>query len=451
MSNPTKKMSLVQATMLVSGNMIGTGIFLLPVSLASIGGIAVFGWLIAAAGAAALGLAFAKLGELDPQEGGPYAYARDFLGPYVGFQTNYVYWFANWIGNVAIALAAVGYLAEFIPRINSPYASVAAAAVVIWVLTFANIRGPRVIGALETWTVGLAMIPILAIAFLGWFWFNPTTFMNGWNVMGSSNLHAISRAASIALWAFMGIESASVSAGVIENPKRNIPLATLYGLAISAVVYLLSCTVIMGIIPNAQLRTSHAPFAEAARMVVGTPGMVIIGVCAILKSVGALGGWMLLVGQSAKAAADDGMFPRMFGRINRYGVPGVGLVVVSVLMTIVLLATMSPTIAGQFDRIINLAVILIVVPYIYASVAVVKVVFDHVGRGRTFSFYKVVALAAVCYCLWTIVGGDPKTVMQSLVGLLVSVPLYPFFIGSMEAAAERKQKTRMAAAVGSTQ
>ena len=446
MSNPTKKMSLVQATMLVSGNMIGTGIFLLPVSLASVGGIAVFGWLIAAAGAAALGLAFAKLGELDPQEGGPYAYARDFLGPYIGFQTNYIYWFANWIGNVAIALAVVGYLAEFIPSINSPRASVAAAAVVIWVLTFANIRGPRVIGVLETWTVGLALIPILAIAFLGWFWFNPATFMNGWNVMGSSNLHAISRAASIALWAFMGIESASVSAGVIENPKRNIPLATLSGLAISAVVYLLSCTVIMGIIPNAQLRTSHAPFAEAARMVVGTTGMVIIGLCAILKSVGALGGWMLLVGQSAKAAADDGMFPRIFGKINRYGVPGVGLIVVSVLMTIVLLATMSPTIAGQFDRIINLAVILIVVPYIYSSVAVVKVVFDHVGRGRTFSFFKVVALAAVCYCLWTIMGGDPKTVMQSLVGLLLSVPLYPFFIASMQAAAERKQKIRMAAA-----
>jgi arginine:agmatine antiporter len=446
MSNPAKKMSLVQATMLVSGNMIGTGIFLLPVSLASVGGIAVFGWLIAAAGAAALGLAFAKLGELDPQEGGPYAYARDFLGPYIGFQTNYIYWFANWIGNVAIALAVVGYLAEFIPSINSPRASVAAAAVVIWVLTFANIRGPRVIGVLETWTVGLALIPILAIAFLGWFWFNPATFMNGWNVMGSSNLHAISRAASIALWAFMGIESASVSAGVIENPKRNIPLATLSGLAISAVVYLLSCTVIMGIIPNAQLRTSHAPFAEAARMVVGTTGMVIIGLCAILKSVGALGGWMLLVGQSAKAAADDGMFPRIFGKINRYGVPGVGLIVVSVLMTIVLLATMSPTIAGQFDRIINLAVILIVVPYIYSSVAVVKVVFDHVGRGRTFSFFKVVALAAVCYCLWTIMGGDPKTVMQSLVGLLLSVPLYPFFIASMQAAAERKQKIRMAAA-----
>ena len=90
MGDPARKMSLVQATMLVAGNMIGTGVFLLPVNLASVGGIAVFGWLVATAGAAALGLIFAKLGELDPQEGGPYAYARDFLGPYVGFQTNYI-------------------------------------------------------------------------------------------------------------------------------------------------------------------------------------------------------------------------------------------------------------------------------------------------------------------------------------------------------------------------
>src|SRR5213592_3028245 len=125
-------MSLLQATMLVSGNMIGTGVFLLPASMASVGGIAFFGWLIAALGAAAVGLVFAKLGQLDPQEGGPYAYARDFLGPYVGFQTNYVYWFGNWIGNIAIAVAAVGYLAEFVPAITAPPASVIATAAVIW-------------------------------------------------------------------------------------------------------------------------------------------------------------------------------------------------------------------------------------------------------------------------------------------------------------------------------
>lgn len=446
MSDPARKMSLLQATMLVAGNMIGTGVFLLPVTLATVGGISVFGWVIATAGAAALGLVFAKLGELDPQEGGPYAYARDFLGPYVGFQTNYIYWFGNWVGNIAIAVAAVGYLAEFIPGIAGPPASVFATAIVIWVLTFANILGPRVVGALETWTMALALIPILAIAFFGWFWFDSDTFLAGWNVSGGSDFSAVSRAASMALWAFMGIESAAVSAGVIENPKRNIPLATLIGLAISAVVYVLSSTVIMGIIPNSELQASHAPFAEAARMAVGTAGMVIISVCAILKSVGSLGGWMLLVGQSAKAAADDGMFPSAFARLNRHGVPGRGLVIVGVLMTIVLFATMSPTIAGQFSRIIDLAVILAIIPYIYASVAVVKVVFDHKLPARTFQTFKWIAIAAVAYCLWAVVGGNPQTVVNAMVVLLLSVPFYPFFIRSMEAAASRKQAQRAGAA-----
>jgi arginine:agmatine antiporter len=436
-SAPGRKMGLLQATMLVAGNMIGTGVFLLPVNLAHVGGIAIFGWLIATAGVAALGLTFAKLGELNPQQGGPYAYARDFLGPYAGFQTNYVYWFGNWIGNIAIAVAAIGYLAELVPGITHPPGSVLATAALIWLLTFANILGPRVVGALETWTMALALIPILAIAILGWIWFNTDTFMAGWNVSGESNLHATSRAASMALWAYMGIESAAVSAGVIENPSRNVPLATLAGLALAAVVYVLSSSVIMGIVPNEELRTSHAPFAEAARLVIGSAGAIVISVCAVLKSVGSLGGWMLLVGQSAQAAADDGMFPRVFARLNSNGVPGIGLAIVGVLMTVVLFATVSPTLADQFSRIVDLAVILIIVPYVYSAVAVVKVIYDRQLPRRTFQLYKWIALTAVVYCLWAVIGGDPDTVVHAMVALLISVPLYPFFIRSMAAANKR--------------
>jgi arginine:agmatine antiporter len=432
-------MGLLQATMLVAGNMIGTGVFLLPVNLAHVGGIAIFGWLIATLGVAALGLTFAKLGELNPQQGGPYAYARDFLGPYAGFQTNYVYWFGNWIGNIAIAVAAIGYLAELVPGITHPPGSVLATAALIWLLTFANILGPRVVGALETWTMALALIPILAIALLGWIWFNPDTFLAGWNVTGESNLHATSRAASMALWAYMGIESAAVSAGVIENPSRNVPLATLSGLALAAVVYVLSSSVIMGIVPNEELRTSHAPFAEAARLVIGSAGAIVISVCAVLKSVGSLGGWMLLVGQSAQAAANDGMFPRIFARLNSNGVPGIGLAIVGVLMTIVLFATVSPTVADQFGRIVDLAVILIIVPYVYSAVAVVKVIYDKQLPRKTFQLYKWIALTAVVYCLWAVIGGDPDTVVHAMVALLISVPLYPFFIRSMAAANKRAE------------
>jgi arginine:agmatine antiporter len=430
-------MNLTQATMLVAGNMIGTGVFLLPVNLAQVGSIAIFGWVIATIGVAAIGLIFAKLGELKPSAGGPYAYARDFLGPYAGFQTNYVYWFGNWIGNVAIAVAATGYLAELIPGLSAPTAGVIATAALIWALTFTNILGPRVVGALEAWTMMLAVIPILAISLLGWMWFDPQIFLAGWNVSGDTDMQAVSRAASMALWAYMGIESASVSAAVIENPSRNVPLATLIGLGLAAVVYVLSSSVIMGILPNEQLQTSHAPFAEAARLAIGTPGVILISVCAVLKSIGSLGGWMMLVGQSAQAAARDGMFPRIFGRENANGVPGAGLVIVSVLMTIVLFATMSPTLADQFNRIVNIAVILIIVPYIYSVVAVVKVIHDKGLPRRVFLTYKWLAIVAVIYCLWVILGGDQLTVVHAMVALLLSVPLYPFFIRSMEQAAKR--------------
>jgi arginine:agmatine antiporter len=419
-------MSLAQATMLVAGNMIGTGIFLLPVNLAHVGSISIYGWLIATAGAAALGLVFARLGQVNPQPGGPYAYARDFLGPFAGFQTNYIYWFGNWVGNIAIAVAAVGYLAELVPHIDTPPGSTLVTALVIWILTFANILGPRVVGALEAWTMTLALIPIVAIAVLGWWWFDPQIFKASWNVSGESDWHAISRAGSMVLWAYMGIESAAVSAGVIENPSRNIPLATISGLVIAAVVYMLSSSVIMGIMPAAELQNSHAPFAEVARIAIGAPAAIVISICAVLKSVGSLGGWMLLVGQSAKAAADDGMFPRIFGTLNKNGVPQHGLIIVSVLMTLVLFATMSPTIAEQFNRAVDLAVILIIVPYVYSVVALINLLAIHRAPHKTMLGFQFIALAALLYCLWAMIGGDQHTVVNAFVALLISVPLYLF-------------------------
>jgi arginine:agmatine antiporter len=425
-SAPGKKMSLPQATMLVAGNMIGTGIFLLPVNLAHVGSISIYGWLIATAGAAALGLVFARLGQIDPQQGGPYAYSRDFLGPYAGFQTNYIYWFGNWVGNIAIAVAAVGYLAELIPNIDAPPMSTIVTAVVVWVLTFANILGPRVVGALEAWTMALALIPIVGIAIIGWWWFDPAVFKGSWNVSGDSDWSAVSRAASMVLWAYMGIESAAVSAGVIENPQRNIPLATIAGLILAAVVYILSSTVIMGIMPAAELQNSHAPFAEVARIAIGPAAAIVIAVCAVLKSVGSLGGWMLLVGQSAKAAADDGMFPKVFGRLNSHGVPAIGLIIVAVLMTLVLFLTMSPTIADQFSRAVDLAVILIIVPYIYSCIALINLLALKGDRSKSLHLYRVAALVAVVYCLWAMVGGDPHTIRNAFVALLISVPLYLF-------------------------
>ena len=234
--------------------------------------------------------------------------------------------------------------------------------------------------------MALALMPILAIALLGWFWFDSETFLSGWNVSGGSDMHAISRAASMALWAYMGIESAAVSAGVIENPKRNIPLATLIGLGLAAVVYMLSSTVIMGILPNAELQTSHAPFAEAARLAIGTPGVdrhqrvrgaEVDGLARRLDAAGRSVG----KGRGGRRHVSHRSSPGS----TRTACRAAGLVVVAVLMTVVLFATMSPTLAGQFNNLVDLAVILIIVPYIYSAVAVVKVILRPGTSGQDVS------------------------------------------------------------------
>ncbi len=431
-------MSLLGATMLVAGNTIGTGLFLLPADLATVGSISILGWVVATVGAMALGLVFAKLGELQPALGGPYAYARDFFGSYLGFQTNYIYWLANWVGNVAIAVAVTGYLSELLPPLQHQPLSALSTIGVIWLLTLANIVGPRFIGRLETWTMGLALVPICGIAILGWFYFDPKLFAEGWNVSGRSDMGAVSRSASIALWAYMGLESASVSATNIENPRRNVPIATLAGLGIAAVAYVACSTVIMGILSNAELQKSPAPFAAAAGIAFGKAGIVVVALCAILKSSGALGGWMLLVGESAQAASRDGMFPSLFGKTNANGVPVRGLVLVSLLMTLVVILTMSPTIAHQFDAIIDLAVVLVVIPYLYSSVAVWHVCHDHNVPEATLRRYVAIGLVASAYCLWALWGSAPGTGRNALIVVCASVPLYPIFIRSMKAAERRK-------------
>lgn len=428
MSQPApQKMGLTMATMLVAGNMIGTGVFLLPANLATVGSISSFGWLIATAGAIALGLVFARLSQINPQPGGPYAYARDTFGNYIGFVSNYAYWFGNWIGNVAIALVVTGYLSHLWPWLEGIYPRLGFTLAVIWLLSLANARGARWIGALETGTLLLALIPILSIAIAGWWWFDATLFKTGWNVSGMEDSAAISRSASIALWAFMGVESAAVSADVIDNPKRNIPLATLMGLALAAVIYISCSLVIMGIVPMEQLRDSSAPFADVAQLMVGPWAVVVIALCAIFKSIGALGGWMLLVGQSAKAAAEDGLFPRVFCKLNRHGMPGTGLMIVAVLMSLLLFVTSSPTLARQFDQLTNIAVLLTIIPYLFSAGALAATTLERNETGLLRAGCLLTAAGAVAYCLYALLGADAQLLAYATVALLFSAALYPFF------------------------
>jgi len=427
-----KKMGLAMATVLVLVNMVGTGIFLLPVSMASVGSISIIGWLVAGIGAAAIGLMFAMLGALKPEAGGPYAYAREALGPYLGFQTNYIYWSANLVGNIAVATTVTGYFTELIPWLGGAGQEVAFSIGVIWVATAINIVGPRCVGFFTGWGTVLAMIPLLAVAFLGWIWFNPETFLGSWNPHHDSEWDAVSTSAAFALWAFMGVESAAVASDVIENPKRNVPLATMIGLTIAGLLYISTCTVLMGIMPAEELAKSSAPFADAAAKVVGPVGAIVIALCAIFKAGSSLIGWTLTISQSAAAAAKDGLFPKIFGRVDSRGVTTLNFLITGGLMSLIVVLTASPTLAKQFNEIIDMAIILTILPYMYSGIAFLKI--GKLAGTNRWHHYLVVGIVAVVsvYCLWVVAGSDASLTRNAMIILFASVPLYPLFARNFE-------------------
>jgi arginine:agmatine antiporter len=423
MTTDAKKIGLIPATMMVAGNMMGAGVFMLPASLAATGSIALLGWCVTIAGAVSLALVFAKLAAIDPVAGGPYAYTKKAFGNYMGYQTNLIYWLANVLGNVGLAVAGLGYLSHFFPQLQNVVSLAIAQIAVVWFLTYANILGPRFVSRMQALTTSLALIPIMGMAVFGWFWFEPELFTAGWNVKNTTTLGAVSATLSFTLWAFIGVESASVAAGVVENPQRNVPIATIGGVILAAICYILSSSVIMGMIPNPELVKSSAPFADAARLALGSTAANIVAACAAIGCLGSLGGWTLLVGQTAKAAADDGLFPKIFARVNNKGVPSSGLAIVAIIMSIQIVFTMSPTASEQFSKIASIAVIMTLLPYIYSAISI-KILGYKKMPAKQYAFYSVVAVIAALYSLWALVGSDGNQVRWSLIFVIATMVLY---------------------------
>jgi APA family basic amino acid/polyamine antiporter len=302
-----RRLGIWMATALVVGNMIGSGIFLLPASLAGYGGISVLGWLFTATGAVLLALVFARLGRAFPRTGGPYAYTREAFGDFVGFLTAWGYWIAAWVGNAAIAVAFVSYLGYFdaFDALNDNRVVAALVAVgAIWLLTLVNLLGVHRGGVMQVVTTVLKLVPLLAIALFGLFFIDVDNF-GGFNPSGESAYGALSAIAVLTLWSFVGLESATVPAEDVDRPTRVIPRATIIGTAVTAVVYILGTTAVMGILPAGDLAGSGAPFADAADSAFGTWAGPLVAAAAAISAFGCLNGWILLQGQIPSRACSS--------------------------------------------------------------------------------------------------------------------------------------------------
>ena len=421
-----RKIGLAIATALVVGNMIGAGVFLLPASLASFGGISILGWLFTSAGALMVALVMARLAKLMPAAGGPYAYTRRGLGGLPAFLVAWGYWISIWAGNAAISVGFVGYLAAFFPSLaENPALGAGTALAAIWFLTGVNALGVREAGILQLWTTVLKILPLLAIGTLGLLFLDPQHFVP-FNASGGSSFSAVTATATLTLWAFLGLESATIPADSVKDPSRTIPRATLLGTLLAAVVYILATVGVMGILPAGELGQSTAPFADAATRIWGGWAGSLVAIGAVISAFGALNGWILLQGQMPLAAARDGLFPSIFGKVSRRGTPVPGLIISSILITGIMALNYASSLVDQFTFIILLATLSTLIPYLFSSLAelVIFVREKEKFSGERLAGASVIAVLAILYSLWAIVGSGAETVFWGFLLLLAGVPFY---------------------------
>ena len=410
-----RKLGPVLATVVVAGNMIGSGIFLLPATLARVGSVTIVGWLAASIGAVALALMYGKLARRQPMAGGPASYVFDAFGPFAGMQVSLWYWTSCLIGNVAIAAAAAGYLAAFVGATPDPGVLALLTIALLWMATAVNLVSPRFAGLFNGPLLVAGLVPLLLVGTVGWFLFDTAQFRNNWNVSGLTDLAAIKESLVLVFWAYLGLESASVAAAVVEDPERNVALATVAGVLLAALIYMVVSASIMGLAPASELANSTAPFALVAGKMFGPIAGPMVALAGMLKATGTLAGWLLLTAQCSRAAADHGLLPQVFARTRAGDTPVAGLITAGIVGTVGVCLTISPTLGQQFGLLSEASTIFCLLMYLASCAATIKY--------RVPGAYLLTAIGGA-FCICAIAWSSPKSLEATAICLAVLTLFY---------------------------
>ena len=417
------KIGPVLATFVVANNMIGSGFFLLPASLAESGGVTAFSWLLGTILAVALGGAFARLVRQYPDLNCPDDYVRPSLGRDMGFLATTLYWISSWMGNNAIAVAAFGYLVILLPIDDGGLVRLGGQVALIWLMFALNLMGPRSIARSQSFCVVFGLLPVAAVLAGGWGSFDPDIYRASWNVTDQSDVAVVFGTLAPVFWAFVGLETGAMVAGVVREPDRNVPIATLGGILIAGVVYLVSSVLMMGIVPAAEMAASSAPFALVAGKMFGPWAIPIIAAAAALKATGTLGGWMLVTGESGARAAQRGFLPGIFGRLRPNGAAGSGLFIIALSMTGIAVVTQAPTVSGQFTTIIDMVVTLVVMAYIAAGLSLLLGTRERPASKSD----RMLGMGALVACGLLVYSTPVETVVGAVVIALLALAAYRGF------------------------
>lgn len=427
-NNLKKELGLIIATALVVGNMMGSGIFMLPATLAGKAGpgSTMIAWLLTGLGSIFLALSFANLGSKIPRTGGPYEYSKLAFGDFAGFMNAWLYWNGSWIGNAAIITAIASYTGTIIPIVNSNHLiAFLYTSAILWIFTIINIMGTKKAGVTQTAITIFELLLFIIFIGIAAVHFNPS-FIHPMFPKGKG-ISTIPSAATSTLWAFIGFETASVAAGEIKNPEKNVKLSTIIGMSIAVIMYMAINFFAMGAMSQNALAKSSAPIVDILSQFLGKGVSNIILVACIISVLGTTVGWLLATARMSFAAGKDKIFPEVFAKVHpKYNTPHVSLIISAVLTNILLVMNYTQSLLSAFNFMILLAT-LAYLP-IYASTAAAEIILLVKLEGKLniwkFIVKAIVPLIGFAYAVWAIYGSGAEAVMYGFLLMLFGVPFY---------------------------
>ena len=417
------KIELKESISLVVGNMIGAGIFMLPVSLSVYGSISIFGWLISGFMALILANIFKRLSIKYPGESGPFYYTEKSFGEFVGFFVIWGYWISILLVNASLAIAITSYSTIFISDLENTKFSLPFAITIIFFIGFLNLRGIKKVGKFQFITSILKVLPVLLTIFISFFVFDLSNF-TPINISQETNLEAITITTALTFFAFLGIESATIPADKIKNPEKNIPKATIIGTTLTLFIYLFSSIAIFGIMNPSDIAVSNAPYADAIGIVLGDYGKIIIAIFAIISGVGCLNGWTLLQIEIPKNLSEKRLLGTFFSETNSNGVPYKGVIASTIIVCILIGINYSKDLSNLFTYLILTSTFCTLILYFFISLSEIIIVFQ---KKKNFSSnYKSLlsGITAFMFSIWMIVGVGYESIISGVILLSLSLPIY---------------------------
>jgi APA family basic amino acid/polyamine antiporter len=425
-------LGLPSATALVIGSIIGTGVFTMPAVMAGAGTSSLITLGIISIGALLLGVLFGQLTKRVPNtEGGMYAYARHEFGDFAGYLTAWCYWITCWAGNAAIVASWVLYV-ESLFGIDNPsgWTNWGIALTGLWIPAIINLAGVKQMAWFQNLTVVLKFLPLLAVAVFGWFFVSSANF-GPFNATGGSFYDAINLAAGVALFSFIGVECASIAAGRVRNPRRNVGRASVIGVAASGLLYVAVTAAVMGLVPHDQLVEDGAPFVAAFQTMFDGWGWAgkFVALVAVISGIGALNGWTMVTAEMPYAAAKDGLFLHHFTKENRAGAPWFGIVASTVVAS-ALMGWSYSTDAGLdvFTYLVGLSVVTVAIPYFISACAQLTYLVSGRRRVQGWALTRDLTIAVFggMFSMWVTFSSGYLAVYQTVLLLMLGVPLYSF-------------------------